>query len=41
MGQVQSVRAAGAAGVTGSSAMPHFGQAPGPDRRTSGCIGQV
>ena len=31
----------GAARVTGSSAMPHFGQAPGPGWRTSGCIGQV
>ncbi len=27
--------------VTGSSAMPHFGQAPGPIWRTSGSIGQV
>ena len=30
MGQVYSVRVTGAARVTGSSAMPHFGQAPGP-----------
>jgi len=26
---------------TGSSAMPHFGQAPGRGCRISGCIGQV
>ena len=25
----------------GSSAMPHFGQLPGPTCRTSGCIGHV
>ena len=25
----------------GSSAIPHFGQVPGPIWRTSGCIGQV
>jgi hypothetical protein len=28
-------------GSTGSSAMPHFGQVPGPIWRISGCIGQV
>jgi hypothetical protein len=28
-------------GITGSSAMPHFGQVPGPIWRISGCIGQV
>ena len=28
-------------GISGSSAMPHFGQAPGWSWRTSGCIGQV
>ena len=28
-------------GASGSSAMPHFGQNPGPFWRTSGCIGQV
>jgi hypothetical protein len=28
-------------GSSGSSAMPHFGQAPGRFYRTSGCIGQV
>lgn len=33
--------ASGAAAGSGSSAMPHFGQNPGPRRRTSGCIGQV
>ena len=33
-------RGAGA-GITGSSAMPHFGHVPGPRCRTSGCIGQV
>src|SRR5215213_9862542 len=27
--------------VTGSSAIPQIGQAPGPGRRISGCIGQV
>ena len=27
--------------VSGSSAMPHFGQEPGPFWRTSGCMGQV
>jgi hypothetical protein len=32
---------AGAAGTTGSSAMPHFGQDPGPGCRISGCMGQV
>ena len=26
---------------SGSSAMPHFGQLPGPTRRTSGCMGHV
>ena len=30
-----------ASGSTGSSAMPHLGQWPGPIWRTSGCIGQV
>ena len=29
------------AGQVGSSAMPHFGQVPGPIWRTSGCMGQV
>jgi hypothetical protein len=28
-------------GISGSSAMPHFGQVPGPAWRTSGCIGHV
>jgi hypothetical protein len=28
-------------GKTGSSAMPHLGQVPGPGCRTSGCIGQT
>ena len=28
-------------GSSGSSAMPHFGQAPGRSWRTSGCIGHV
>ncbi len=28
-------------GIIGSSAMPHFGQSPGPACCTSGCIGQV
>ena len=32
---------ASAAGVMGSSAMPHFGQSPGTDCTTSGSIGQV
>ena len=27
--------------TTGSRAMPHFGQTPGPTCRISGCIGQV
>ena len=27
--------------TSGSSAMPHFGQGPGPTWRTSGCMGQV
>ena len=27
--------------ISGSSAMPHLGQGPGPAWRTSGCIGQV
>ena len=27
--------------ASGSRAMPHFGQLPGPGWRTSGCIGQV
>ena len=27
--------------AVGSSAMPHFGQVPGPIRSTSGCMGQV
>lgn len=31
----------GAAGDTGSSAIPHFGQEPGWSAGTSGCIGQV
>ena len=30
IGQVKSVRVAGAVIVAGSSAIPHFGQAPGP-----------
>ena len=30
-----------AANSTGSSAMPHFGQLPGPSWRISGCIGHV
>ena len=30
-----------AVGVIGSSAMPQIGQAPGPSRTISGCIGQV
>ncbi len=30
-----------AATVRGSRAIPHLGQAPGPSRRISGCIGQV
>jgi hypothetical protein len=41
MGHVYSVFVAGAAEMTGSSAMPHFGQSPGPSWRTSGSIGQV
>ena len=41
IGQVHSVRAAGAGGVTGSSPIPHVGQLPGPVWRTSGCMGQV
>ena len=28
-------------GISGSKAMPHFGQSPGLSRRISGCIGQV
>ena len=36
IGQVYSVRVAGAAGTSGSSAMPHLGQAPGWSWRTSG-----
>jgi hypothetical protein len=28
-------------GIKGSSAMPHFGQWPGPIWRISGCMGQV
>ncbi|CAM5530249.1 hypothetical protein SSTU70S_02858 [Stutzerimonas stutzeri] len=28
-------------GITGSSAMPHLGQVPGPIWRISGCMGQV
>ncbi len=28
-------------GISGSSAMPHFGQSPGRSCRTSGCIGQM
>jgi hypothetical protein len=31
----------GAAGVSGSRAIPHFGQEPGPTCRTSGCMGQT
>ena len=30
-----------AVGMTGSSAMPHFGQVPGPTCSTSGCMGQL
>ena len=30
-----------ATGISGSSAIPHFGHTPGPTCRTSGCIGQV
>jgi hypothetical protein len=41
IGQTYSVRAAGGAAVTGSSAMPHFGHWPGESVRISGCIGQV
>jgi len=41
MGQVYSVRVAGAARVAGSSAMPHLGQAPGPSFETSGSMGQM
>jgi hypothetical protein len=41
MGHEYSVFVAGAAAMTGSSAIPHFGQSPGPSRRTSGSIGQV
>ena len=39
MGQVHSVRTSGN-GETGSNAMPHFGQGPGPACSTSECIGQ-
>jgi hypothetical protein len=28
-------------GASGSRAMPHFGHAPGPSWRTSGCIGHT
>ena len=33
--------ASSSATMRGSSAMPQIGQAPGPSRTTSGCIGQV
>ena len=39
IGQLYSVLVEGAAIATGSNAMPHFGQAPGLCRRTSGCMG--
>src|SRR5262249_31936202 len=35
-----SIAAAAVLDQSGSSAMPHFGQAPGSDDRTSGSIGQ-
>jgi hypothetical protein len=41
MGQVYSVLLAGSEGDSGSSAIPHFGQGPGPIWRTSGHIGQT
>lgn len=41
MGQVYSVRSAGAATCFGSRAMPHFGQAAGLVEKTSGSIGQM
>jgi hypothetical protein len=41
MGQVYSTVVVGMLNVTGSSAMPHFGQEPGPGCLTSGCMGQV
>ncbi len=41
IGQVYSVRVAGAAKVAGSNAMPHFGQLPGSCLLTSGSIGQM
>jgi hypothetical protein len=41
MGQVYSIFAAGVGIVTGSRAMPHFGQVPGRGWRTSGCIEHV
>jgi hypothetical protein len=41
MGHVYSVFVAGAAAMSGSSAIPHLGQSPGPSWRTSGSIGQV
>src|ERR1035438_7109997 len=41
IGQVYSVRLAGAVTVAGSSAMPQIGQEPGASRTICGCIGQV
>ncbi len=41
IGQVHRIRGTEGAGVTRSSAIPHFGQDPGFRLRTSGCMGQV
>ncbi len=41
IGQVYSVRTAGAGTTAGSRAMPHLEQLPGPICLTSGCIGQT
>src|SRR5262249_43243167 len=41
IGQVHSVLVTGAAGDSGSSAIPHFGQGPGRDCRTSAHIGHT
>jgi hypothetical protein len=38
---VYSIFSFGAATVTGSNAIPHFGQEPALGARTSGCIGHV
>ena len=41
VGELGIGAAVGASAISGSSAMPQIGQAPGPTWRISGCIGQV